>query len=82
MNDVGMEKKSKKSRKYIIIPLCIAIYFAIIAYMNRDEWLVNGNFWSYWGKIAIEVVILVVLSFVIKRRDKYRSEREKNIQNG
>lgn len=75
-NDMEMKSKNKKSRKHIIIPLCIAIYFVIIAVMNRDEWLVDGNFWSYWGKIAVEIVILVVLSFVIKRRDNYRSERE------
>lgn len=72
-----MLKDKRKVPKHILIPICIAIYFVIIAVMNCNEWLVDGNFWSYWGKIAVEIVILVVLSFVIKRREKYRSEREK-----
>lgn len=70
-----MSKDKRKLPKHILIPLCIAIYFVIIAVLNRDEWLVDGNFWSYWGKIVIEILVLVALSFVIKRRDKYRKDR-------
>ena len=70
-----MSKDKRRVPKYILLPVCIAIYFVIIAVLNRDEWLVDGNFWSYWGKIVIEIVVLVALSFVIKRRDKYRKDR-------
>ena len=70
-----MSKDKRRVPKYILLPVCIAIYFVIIAVLNRDEWLVDGNFWSYWGKIAFEIVVLVALSFVIKRRDKYRKDR-------
>ena len=70
-----MSKDKRRVPKYILLPVCIAIYFVILAVLNRDEWLVDGNFWSYWGKIAFEIVVLVALSFVIKRRDKYRKDR-------
>ena len=70
-----MSKDKRRVPKYILLPVCIAIYFVIIAVLNRDEWLVDGNFWSYWGKIVIEILVLVALSFVIKRRDKYRKDR-------
>ena len=70
-----MSKDKRRVPKYILLPVCIAIYFVIIAVLNRDEWLVDGNFWSYWGKIAFEILVLVALSFVIKRRDKYRKDR-------
>ena len=70
-----MSKDKRRVPKYIMLPVCIAIYFVIIAVLNRDEWLVDGNFWSYWGKIVIEILVLVALSFVIKRRDKYRKDR-------
>ena len=70
-----MSKDKRRVPKYILLPVCIAIYFVIIAVCNRDEWLVDGNFWSYWGKIVIEILVLVALSFVIKRRDKYRKDR-------
>ena len=70
-----MSKDKRRVPKYILLPVCIAIYFVIIAVLNRDEWLVDGNFWSYWGKIVIEILVLVALSFVIKRRDKYRKNR-------
>lgn len=80
MNDNRMENKnkSKKSRKHIIIPICIAIYFAVIAYLNKDEWLVENNTISYWGKIVVEVLVLIVLSIVIKKRDDYRRKRNED----
>ena len=64
-----------KLKKHIIIPLCIAVYFVVLAYIGRDEWLVEGNAFSYWGKIVAEVVILILLSWAIRRRDRFRRQR-------
>lgn len=73
-----MKNKNKKLPKHIIVPLCIAIYFVVIAYVNRNEWLIEGNAVSYWSKIIIEIIILFILSILIKKREEYRNRRKED----
>lgn len=75
-----MTKRGKKYPKYIIVPSCIAVYFLIMAYIGRDELLVEKDYFSYFGKIVVEVVVLIALYFVLKKRDKLRKERESKSQ--
>ena len=80
MNEDDMEKKNKKSLKHIILPFCITVYFVVIAYISRDEWLVEKNTLVYWGKILVEIIIIILLSVVLKKREKLRNKTENHNQ--
>lgn len=65
--------------KSIIIPAALLAYLGVMAYMAWPEYK-KGNFSAleYFGVIGITLVVVVVLHFIIRKRDRLRREREQD----
>lgn len=71
----------KKLKRSTVIPVVLAIYLAVMAYIGYPEYA-SGNMSAlyYFGVIAATVVILVLLHFNLKRRERLRRERIEDIE--
>ncbi len=68
-------------KKSTVIPAALLVYLAIMSYIGRGE-LAQGHYLYYFGIIGITLVIIVLLHFSLKRREKLRKERENDMNNG
>lgn len=64
----------------ILIVGALAIYMIIMAFVNIDTLTVHHLYARYFGSLAFELVLLVVLYFVLTRRDKLKREREEELK--
>ena len=65
-----------KLKRSTLIPLVLAVYLAVMAYIGYPEYAAgNTSALYYFGIMAITIVILVLLHFNLKRRERLRSER-------
>lgn len=71
----------KKLKRSTVIPVVLAIYLAVMAYIGYPEYA-SGKMLAlyYFGVIAATVVILVLLHFNLKRRERLRRERIEDIE--
>lgn len=71
----------KKLKRSTVIPVVLAIYLAVMAYIGYPEYA-SGKMSAvyYFGVIAVTVVILVLLHFNLKRRERLRRERIEDIE--
>lgn len=65
--------------KYIWLPTLLAIYFAFMTVYFGLDLLRSGEYLRFWGTIVAEMVVLIALVFFLKKREKLRNEREKDI---
>ena len=65
--------------KYIWLPALLAIYFVFMTLYFGLDLLRSGENLRFWGTIVAETVVLIALVFFLKKREKLRSEREKDI---
>ena len=67
--------------KSIIIPLVLLIYLGIMCYIGYDGYIA-GEFSAlyYYGVIAGSLLVIVLLHFSLKRREKLRREREEEMK--
>lgn len=64
-----------KKYRYIIIPLCLLIYFLGMAiYFGRDL-IATGQYTRLLTICGVEVLIVVALFFSLKKRDELRARR-------
>ena len=70
----------KRTRKHILIPSLLAIYLAFMAYMGLDG-LRSGQIppLQYFATIAITLGIIILLYFILKKRERLRNERLEDI---
>ncbi|HIZ26856.1 hypothetical protein [Barnesiella sp. An55] len=61
-------------KRYNLIALLLLIYLAVMAYFGRGM-LLSGNYWEYFGIIAITLLIIIALRWALKRREMIRNER-------
>ena len=55
------------------------VYLAVMSYIGRGEFFA-GHYLYYFGIIGISLVIIVLLHFSLKRRERLRREREKDME--
>lgn len=64
----------RRFKRHIIIPLLLLVYISVMAVMAFPRYRESGN----WGQFAIVIgvclIIIVVLYFVYKRREKLRDK--------
>lgn len=65
--------------KYIWLPSLLGIYFIFMTVYFGLDLLRAGETFRFWATIGAEVVVLIALVFFLKKRDRLRSEREKDI---
>ena len=66
--------------KYIWLPALLAIYFAFMTVYFGLDLLRAGETLRFWGTIIAEMAVLIALVFFLKKREKLRTEREKDIE--
>lgn len=65
--------------KYIWLPALLTVYFIFMtAYFGMDL-LRSGETTRFWVTVLAEVAVLTALVFFLKKREKLRNEREKDI---
>ena len=65
--------------KYIWLPTILAIYFLGMTFYFGLDLLRQGEAMRFWLTVGAEVVVLVLLTVFLKRREKLRNEREKDM---
>lgn len=65
--------------KYIWLPALLAIYFVFMTVYFGLDLLRSGENLRFWGTIIAEMIVLIALVFFLKKREKLRNEREKDI---
>ena len=66
-----------KIKRSTLIPLVLAVYLMVMASIGWGDYA-SGRTSAlyYFGVIAITVVILILLHFSLRRRERYREERQ------
>ncbi len=65
--------------KYIWLPTLLAIYFLFMTLYFGIDLLRSGETTRFWITVGAEFVVLVALVFFLKKRERLRIEREKDI---
>ncbi len=67
-------------KKSILLPVILVIYLAVMAYIGYPAY-VSGQTpaLQYFGVISLTLLIIVILHFSLRRRERPRSERENDI---
>lgn len=64
-------------KRYDIIALLLIIYLAVMAYFGRGM-LLSGNYWEYFSIIGVTLLVIFILRWAMKRREKnQRRTKEK-----
>ena len=69
-----MSKKIKIKRS-VVFPLIMLAYLAVMAWLGRDR-LERGEYLYYFGIIGVGLIILVLLYFSLRKKEKLREQRE------
>lgn len=65
--------------KYIWLPSLLGIYFIFMTIYFGLDLLRAGETFRFWATIGAETAVLIALVFFLKKREKLRNEREKDI---
>lgn len=71
----------KKIKQSVIVPVCLAIYLGIMAYIGRDNFTSDNKF-TYYSVLAVSLVIIVILHFVLCKKEHLRQRRQEELQYG
>ena len=69
-----MSKKIKIKRS-VVFPLIMLAYLAVMAWLGRDR-LERGEYLYYFGIIGVGLIIIVLLYFSLRKKEKLRKQRE------
>ncbi len=70
----------KRIRRSTLIPAILLVYLAVMAALGYPEYAAGRqSALYYFGIIAITLIVLVLLHFSLKRRERLREERENDI---
>lgn len=65
----------KKSKKYIYLPLALALYATVMAVIGYPKSkAMNESMQQFWITYAASIALAVVLHFILKRREKNRDK--------
>ena len=67
--------------KAVVIPLALLAYLGVMCYIGYDGYA-SGEFSAlyYFGVIAVSLLVIILLHFLLKRRERLRREREDDIK--
>ncbi len=69
-----------KIKRSTALPLLFLVYLAVMSYIGRGEFQ-QGHYLYYFGIIGATLVVIVLLHFTLKRRERLRREREEDMRN-
>lgn len=65
----------KKLRKYNLISILLLIYTLVLAFFGWHRF--EGEPVEFFGILSANIVVIILLRFVLKRREKFREEMKK-----
>ena len=65
--------------KYIWLPTLLAVYFLFMTFYFGMDLLRQGESTRFWLTVGSEIIVLIALAFFLKRREKLRTERERDM---
>lgn len=67
-----------KLKRSTVIPVVLLVYLAVMSYIGRGE-LYAGHYLYYFGIIGATLVVITLLHFFLKKREKLRRLREEDM---
>ena len=64
-----------KIKRSVIFPVIMLAYLAVMAWIGRDN-LTQGNYLRYFSIIGVSLIIIVLLYFSLRRKEKLQKQRE------
>ncbi len=68
-----------KTKKSTWLPLILLVYLLVMAYIGRQQ-VVAGKYLQYFGVLGVSLVVIVLLHFVLKKKERLREERDSEEQ--
>lgn len=69
--------KSRKLKRSTLLPILLLIYLGVMACIGWPEYAAGrSSALYYWGIIASTLIVIVLLHFNLKRRERLRAQRE------
>ncbi len=69
-----------KLQRSTVLPLVLLAYLGVMAYIGYDGYATGEtSAVMYFGTIVLTIVIIVLLHFNLKRRERLRRERENDL---
>lgn len=66
----------KKIKSYIWVPAFLSVYALAMALFNLDNLNTSDGRKTFWFTVGVEILLIVLVAVFLKKRDKYRSQRE------
>lgn len=63
-----------KTKKSTWLPLILLVYLLVMAYIGRQQ-LVTGKYLQYFGVLGVSLIVIVLLHFVLKKKERMQEER-------
>ncbi len=63
-----------KTKKSTWLPLILLVYLLVMAYIGRQQ-LVAGKYLQYFGVLGVSLIVIVLLHFVLKKKERMQEER-------
>lgn len=67
-----MNRMSRKIKKEFLFPSVLLIYLSIMAYISFPRYKESGNWGEYFAVTGISVLLVVLLFFLLKRKQQIR----------
>lgn len=67
--------------KYIWVPCLLGVYFLFMTIYFGLDLLRAGDNVRFWSTVSAELIVLLALSFFMKKKEKLRKEREDDLIN-
>ena len=64
-----------KTKKSTWLPLLLLVYLFVMAYIGRGQ-VAAGKYLQYFGVMGVSLLVIVLLHFVLKRKEKLKNFRE------
>ena len=65
--------KQHKFKKSVYLPVALLIYLGYMAYLGRG-YFYSGEYLYYFGIIAICLIVIILLHFSLKRKEKLKND--------
>lgn len=66
-------------KRSTIIPLALLAYLGVMSYIGLPKYYA-GDYLGYFGIIIGTLIVIVLLHFALKRRERLRQEREEDMK--
>lgn len=64
-----------KTKKSTWLPLLLLVYLFVMAYIGRGQ-VAAGKYLQYFGVMGVSLLVIVLLHFVLKRKERLKNIRE------